>query len=129
MLFFQHSIGAAVGQPMFGNQWLALLAMLGLIAVFMAGVWALGRILAASHPDETKPDATGHIPANDHPDIAIKAPSPEILAVISAAVVATYGPRTQIMGVQTLHAPSADALMLQWALEGRRQIYTSHNVR
>lgn len=114
---------------MFGSQWLALLAMLGLIAVLMAAVWAVGQWLASTHPDEMKPDASGHIPANDHPDLAVNAPTPELLAVISAAVVAAYGPKAQVVAVQTLHMPSADALMLQWSLEGRRQIYTSHNLR
>lgn len=125
LLFFS----TALGQPLFGNQWLALLAMLGCIAILMAAVWAVGQWLASTHPDALKPDPAGHIPANDNPDPATSAPTPELLAVISAAVVASYGPKAHVVAVQTLHMPTADALMLQWSLEGRRQIYTSHNLR
>ena len=57
--------------------------------------------------------------------------TPEILAIIASAVDVTIGPRAQVTAVSLLpaHAPSVEALMLQWSLEGRRQIYTSHKVR
>ena len=52
-------------------------------------------------------------------------------AIIACAVRTTLGDRAQVTAVSLVppHAPSVEALMLQWSLEGRRQIYTSHKVR
>jgi hypothetical protein len=120
---------AAVGHPLFGNQWLALLAMLGLIAIFIALVAVIGRILAATHPDNPQPAKKQVVEHDNKADLATSAPSPELMAVISAAVAATLGHKAHIVAVQTMHAPSVETLMLQWSLEGRREIYTSHRIR
>jgi hypothetical protein len=102
-------------EPLFGNQWLALLVILAGIAVFMVAIAAFGRWLAAGHPDEPVPPAP-------------VAPSIEVFAAIAAAVAVTYGSRARITSVQ----PSTvvvDPGHLQWGAEGRRQIYSSHKVR
>jgi hypothetical protein len=49
--------------------------------------------------------------------------SPEIIAVIASAVHATLGPRHRIHAVTTVEPP------VDWAREGRRQIFASHKVR
>ena len=107
---------------MFGNFWVALCTMLGCIAVFIAAVALVGRWLAATHPESApviRPAAVAPPQADEL--------TPELLAVIAASVAVTYGPRATVTSV-TL-TPSVEALMLQWSLEGRRQIYTSHKVR
>lgn len=124
---------AELGKPLFGSQWLALLLVLGLIALLLVAVAVVGRILAATHP-ETQPKIK-HVPGlldvnvNEGKPLATHAPSMELMAIITAAVAATYGRRAHIVAVQTLHAPSVETLMQQWSMEGRRQIYSSHTLR
>ncbi|MBK9989443.1 MAG: hypothetical protein IPP19_01595 [Verrucomicrobia bacterium] len=77
-------------EPLFGNQWLALLVILAGIAVFMIAVAAVGRWLAATHPDEPPPPAPVIEPA----------PSTEIFAAIAAAVAVTFGGKARIANVQ-----------------------------
>jgi hypothetical protein len=118
---------AAVAQPLFGNVWLALLAVLAGIAVFLAVVAGFGRLLAATHPDA--PPAAAGVEAEEEPDDEMLAP--DVVAVIAAAVTASCGARVRIASVRLAHgpAPTVEALMQQWSLEGRRQIYGSHKVR
>ncbi len=47
---------------------------------------------------------------------------PALLAVIAAAIHATYGPRLHIVAVVPLTDPD-------WAREGRRDIFSSHRLR
>ncbi len=115
------------GQPLFGSQWAALFAILAGVAVFMAVIAVIGRWLAATHPEpEARPKApvSTAAPAED-------ALSPELLAVIAAAVAVTAGPRARIAAVIPIKpaAPSVEMLMQQWSVEGRRQIYSSHQIR
>lgn len=110
-------------RPLFGNQWLALLAVLAGVAVFMMLVAAVGRWLAATHPD-TPPKPRSSAVAAPSTD----GPSPETLAIISACVAVSFGNRARITAVVP-GGPSVETLMQQWSLEGRRQIYSSHQVR
>lgn len=117
------------GQPLFGNQWLALLASLGGIALLMAAVAGLGRWLAATHPapvpkaHATKSIETGPALGGDIP--------PEVIPVIIASIATCLGPQFHVSAIQriTPSTPSIEALMQQWSYEGRRQIYSSHKVR
>lgn len=122
------SLLAVVGQPLFGNPWLALLAMLGLVAVFLFAVAGLGRWLAATHPDgpAVRKPAPALLPSSAATDL-----TPDTLAVIAASVAATFGTKARIAAVELAkpQGPSVEALMVQWSLEGRRQIYSSHKVR
>jgi len=124
-----------VGQPLFGNQWLALLAAGGAIALLLVFVALLGRWLAATHPappPKSIPVAsTGNtsplvpaIPAAAGSDIP-----PEVIPVIIAAITACLGTGYQVSAIRPVSAPSLEALMQQWSYEGRRQIYSSHKVR
>lgn len=116
---------AAAHRPLFGNQWLALLAVLAGVAVFMAVIAAIGRWLAATHPQPVLPP--GASPEDVDVDLS---PSPQIVAVIAAAVSSQIGARARIASIRPAHAgPSVEMLMQQWSLEGRRQIYSSHQVR
>lgn len=114
---------AAVGQPLFGNLWLAALVVLAGVALFMAAVALVGRWLAATHPE-----APRKVPPAPVAPAEIR---PEILAIIASAVNVTLGPRAEVKAVELapVQAPSVESLMLQWSLEGRRQIYSSHKVR
>lgn len=124
-----HHLPLATGQALFGSQWLALLAVIACIAVFILAVAGVGRWLAATHPEapprpavvpdapQVMEDEEEHIP-------------PEVVIVIAAAVSSLLGPRARISAVElSKHPPSVEALMQQWSLEGRRQIYSSHKVR
>jgi len=126
MSFAFHPLLAELGKPLFGNQWLALLVILAGIAVFMALVAAVGRWLAATHPDAPAP-----APAKsaDVPLASSTELTPSVCAVIAAAVATTCGPRARIAAVQAAYHPSVEALMQQWSVEGRRQIYSSHKIR
>jgi hypothetical protein len=118
---------AAAREPLFGNQWLALMAILACTAALMAAVAAVGRWLAATHPDEPVRRA----PSAATPAAAEAAPTstcPETLAIIAACVVTTFGRNARITQIRT-GGPSVEMLMQQWSLEGRRQIYSSHQVR
>lgn len=117
-------LALAPGQPLFGNQWLALLAMLGLVALFVVAVAGVGRWLAATHP--VPPPRTVAVSGISSPDT-----SDAVLVVITAAVHHVLGARARVAAVNVVppSAPSVEGLMLQWSLEGRREIYTSHKLR
>jgi hypothetical protein len=119
-----HHLFAVVGQPLFGNFWIALLLVLASIALLMVAIALTGHWLAATHPDR---------PLEAPAPASVSAPdelSPETLAIIAAAVNAVAGARAQVTSVTLVTPPpSVEALMLQWSLEGRRQIYSSHKVR
>lgn len=55
---------------------------------------------------------------------------PEILALIAAVVNANYGEGTRVRSVRLAPPEGESDLFFQpWAMEGRRQIYSSHKVR
>lgn len=56
-------------------------------------------------------------------------PSPEIFAVIAAAIAATFGKGARIASVKTAPPLQVEVPLLPWSLEGRRDIYSSHRVR
>ncbi len=133
-----------VGHPLFGNQWLALLAVLGFIAVLLAAVAALGRVLAATHPAppaKPQPAPAAALPiAAASPDTLHATPqitgdvAPEIIPVVLSAIAACLGTRVRVASIQRVASPqtpvpSLEALMQQWSYEGRRQIYSSHKLR
>jgi hypothetical protein len=121
---------ASADQALFGNQWLALLFIAGLITAFLIAVAMFGRWLAASHPDEqvaapaAQPLTTAAQPLSD-----INAITPELFAVIAAAVSVTVGRNARVKAIEPIRPPSIEALMSHWSIEGRRQIYSSHKVR
>ena len=133
-----------VGRPLFGNQWLALLAVLGFIAVLLALVALMGRLLAATHPApaaKAPPATSGAGPISligagataSLPALIGEVP-PEMVPVIVAAITAYFRTRCRVTTIQRVAtpvtpAPSLEALMQQWSFEGRRQIYSSHKVR
>jgi hypothetical protein len=51
-----------------------------------------------------------------------------VTAIIAAAVATSLGRKARVVAVQPA-TPSVEMLMQQWSLEGRRQIYTSHQIR
>lgn len=115
---------AEVHQPLFGNQWLALGVILIGVAVLMAAVAGAGHWLAATHPDAPPRPAS----AAPSAPVVPTGPSDETLAIIAACVAVTFGNRARITAIRT-GGPSVETLMQQWSLEGRRQIYSSHQVR
>ncbi len=122
---------STVNHPLFGNQWLALLAVLVGVAFLMAFIALVGRWLAATHPDNGKRRAAA-VPQQS----AAAAPAdngftPEVLAVIASAVAVTLGSKARITAVVPIKpaTPSVEMLMQQWSVEGRRQIYSSHQIR
>jgi hypothetical protein len=56
--------------------------------------------------------------ANDHPN-------PEIMAAIAATISCVFGSDARVKSV--LPVPGIHIFQQMWALEGRRQIYTSHH--
>jgi hypothetical protein len=112
--------------PLFGDKWLALAAILAGVAVLMAVVAGVGHWLAATHPDA--PTKLPVAPKSSGTSVAASGLSPETLAIIAASVTVVLGEHTRIAAIRPI-APSVEMLMQQWSLEGRRQIYSSHQVR
>src|SRR3954471_2397645 len=109
---------ATVGEPLFGNQWLALLPVLGAIAILIFLVAAAGRWLASTHPDEPPRPIVAPAPLDEEP-------APHVLAVIAASVAACLGATARVAAVRPAQ-PLAETHTPQWSLEGRREIYSSH---
>ncbi len=120
-------LAAATGKPevLFGNQWLALGAMLAIIAVFLLVVAPAGPWHHATHPaDPAAPPAP--VAAAPSADEGI---SPQVFAAIAGAVYATLGKSARVVAANVaVEAELEDARHL-WAAEGRRQIYSSHRLR
>lgn len=116
---------AAVGRPLFGSFWLALLLVAGLVVLLMAAVALAGRWLAATHADAPR----AATPVTDLAELLTL--KPETLAILAGAVNEVAGPQARLVSIThvPVSPPSVEALMAQWSLEGRRQIYSSHKVR
>jgi len=130
---------AQSGQPLLGNQWLALFVILGSVTAFVMAIAAVGRWLAATHPNEpakaiqpTAPTetvvATPGVPSTSAPVANPETPV-EIFAAIAAAVAVTLGAKARVAAINLVPSQPAPETTLQWSLEGRRQIYSSHKVR
>jgi hypothetical protein len=121
-------LAAAAGFP-----WMNLVWVLVGIAIFVCLLAAVGRWLASTHPDpEPRVSAFSPTPAPAAPAATPPAATdPEIEVIIAAAVHAALGGSARIMAVVPKEQVkmSVDSLMLQWSLEGRREIYSSHRVR
>ena len=115
-------------EPLFGNQWLALGVVLIGVAALMVAVALVGRWLAATHPDVPAKALVPHVATVPHAAIVSDEPSGETLAIIAACVAVTFGKNARIASVRPV-GPSIEVLMQQWSLEGRRQVYSSHQVR
>jgi hypothetical protein len=121
MTFYSSPVLADVGTPLFDSQWLALLVILAGVAAFLLAVAAVGRWLASTHPDEpTKPVAPAEIATATLPSAVSSEVPVEIFAAIAAAVAVTLGAKARVAAISS---------RLQWSMEGRRQIYSSHKVR
>ena len=95
-----------------GVVWLLIDARRNLIATYGGGV-APAPVAAAVSAPASRPAPAGQ-------------PSPEILAVIAAAVHTTLGRSAQIVSVST---DEDETEALTWAAEGRRAIYATRKVR
>lgn len=112
---------AEVGRPLFGSQTLALGVVLIGVALLMVAVALAGRWLAATHPAPPPPPVAAPVPPET-------VPSAEIFIVIAAAVAATLGRRARVAAIKPV-TPPAEAMIQPWSVEGRRQIYSSHQIR
>jgi hypothetical protein len=59
-------------------------------------------------------------------------PTPEVCAVIAAAVYVTLGSQARIASVEPVHPvakTAADPQMFAWSLEGRLEIQGGHRIR
>ena len=115
----------AEASPTFGaTQLRVLLFVLAGIALLMLAIRYAGLWLERGHPDPEistqeavpAPAASGEI-------------EPEIIAVIAAATSAMISAPHRIVAVSQIKQPTVEGLMQQWSMEGRRQIYSSHQVR
>lgn len=93
------------------------------ITVFLCLIAMMGRYLAATHPDP-EPVAAGR-------PVASATVPPDVAVVIAAAVYAALGEAARVTAVVPKDhlTVNVDNLMLQWSLEGRREIYSSHRIR
>jgi hypothetical protein len=129
MTSYSSPVLAEMGRPLFDSQWLALLVILAGVTAFLLAVAAVGRWLAATHPDEPVKLAA---PVENNPTLSseISEIPAEVFAAIAAAVAVTLGAKARVTAINAAPAESlAEASRLQWSMEGRRQIYSSHKVR
>ncbi len=116
-----------------GGPWLSLASLLIAIAALVLSIISLRRPPAAAPVAAPGPVAIAAPP----PPAPVAAPipaaavapvpagiAPETMAIIAACVALTYGRRARIASIRP-----ADLLLQQWSVEGRRQIYSSHQVR
>jgi len=132
MMSYSSPVLAEIAQPepLFGNQWLALVVILAGVTVFLFAVAAVGRWLAATHPDEPAKPATPVEAVNTTAPAASAETPVEVFAAIAAAVAVTLGAKARIAAITTPSTePMTESSRLQWSMEGRRQIYSSHKVR
>lgn len=94
------------------------------VLVTLAVLWGIcaitGKVISSSFPQQ-EPPAKPAKPSAPPAEASEDAISPEILAVIAAAVHATVGPRRRIVSVHR-HNPA-------WNQAGRQQILQSHQIR
>jgi hypothetical protein len=118
--------------------------ILALIAAFIGGIAAMGRWAAATHPTPQRPSGQPGLvvplaPVAAGPEevfaAGVQGVPAESMAAIAAAVTTVCGPRIRIARIEPAATrpaskpASVETLMLQWSMEGRRQIYSSHRVR
>jgi len=113
------------------DQWLALLALLVAIAALVVAIIGLRRAPARVPLPVPAPSPAPSQPLVAAAAAAAVAPVAELthetLAIIAACVAMTYGRRARIAAVNP--GAAGDLALQQWSIEGRRQIYSSHQVR
>ncbi len=55
--------------------------------------------------------------------------SPELVAVITAAIHAAIEVPAKVLSIRQVNQPSPELARMTWALEGRRSIFSSHKLR
>lgn len=55
----------------------------------------------------------------------------EVLAIVTAVARYTFGAQARVVQINSFTPGTAavDLLLQQWSMEGRRQIYSSHQIR
>lgn len=111
--------------------------------LFLVLVAAIGRGIAAAFPPKPEHMSSFKKPTSKAPAAPARTPAPipamraesdiapEVLAVIAAAVsTALQGQKYTVHGVRltAMKAPNIEHLMTEWSLEGRRQVYSSHQI-
>jgi hypothetical protein len=119
---------AEAGQALPGGPWLSLLTLGIALAALVLSIISLRRPPAPAPVALAAPPPPAPVAA-PVPAAAAVAPvpagiAPETMAIIAACVALTYGKRARIASIRP-----ADLLLQQWSVEGRRQIYSSHQVR
>jgi Na+-transporting methylmalonyl-CoA/oxaloacetate decarboxylase gamma subunit len=114
------------------------------VAVLMIAIRGLGEFLARTHPSPQPPKAAPvpvvapmpGVAAEDLPEIlpavAFQAGiSAEVVAAVRAAVAMVTPQPHRIVRIVPARPqrPSVEWMMQVWSMEGRRQIYGSHNPR
>lgn len=122
LLFFAQAVAAAGAAP---SRTTAFVWTVVVVVALMLGIRFLGQYLAATHPDspDVQKQPVRKSSASTPPE------NEQLLAVIAAAVHVATGRPHRIVSVSPARPPSVESLMLQWSMEGRRAIYSSHRVR
>ena len=115
-------------EPLFSNQFFAVGVLLIGIAALIMAVAVVIRWFGGPRPN-VPPKAMVPPTATVPPaTIVTNEPSGETLAIIAACVAVICGKNARIASVRPVGLP-IDGPMQQWSLEGRRQVYSSHQVR
>ncbi len=124
--------------------WLPRLGLILLgVVLFMVAIRLMGEWLAHTHPapvapvpapvPEVRPDPAHPENVPDVlPAVAFQVGiAPDVVAAVRAAVAMVTPAAHRIVRIVPAHAagPSVEHMMQVWSMEGRRQIYSSHNPR
>ena len=120
-------IVAVMAEPTLDHGWPKPIAVTVALIVLYKGIrWIRAKVEARPRVTSGAEPIVPHVSAGSGETI-----SPEIIAIITAAVHVALGVDVRIAKIaSTLVVPSsAEVSMQQWSIEGRRQIYSSHQFR
>ncbi len=119
-----HSSALLATTGALGVDWSVLTIVVVGIAALMAVVRGVGVVAARTHPSPEPPKATVALQLS----ATEGAPTPELLAVLTAAATTAVGSSVRVLEIQEV-SPTNTLVQQAWSREGRREIYISHRLR
>jgi len=123
---------AETGQFAPGLLFLATGAILVFVAAFLGAAFGTWFVAVRAHAHTPAAPAAVPTPvASATTAPTANDPTPEVLALIAAVVGLRYGASARVHAVKAVPTGSlaVETGTPQWSVEGRRQIYSSHQVR